>query len=86
MHVVEVDSKTGYWKVKLSDAPITKDIRVYSITPDEDGTLTIIVDVKNILDAIKEGLAYPNHVQRKQNTELQSCVHIAGQLCGCCQI
>jgi type II restriction enzyme len=34
-------AQTGYWKLKLSAAPVTKDIKVYFITPDEDGTLTI---------------------------------------------
>jgi type II restriction enzyme len=33
-------SQTGYWKLKLSSAPVTKDIKVYFITLDEDGTLT----------------------------------------------
>jgi type II restriction enzyme len=34
-------AQTGYWKLKLSVAPVTKNIKVYFITPDEDGTLTI---------------------------------------------
>jgi type II restriction enzyme len=34
-------AQTGYWKLKLSAAPVTKDIKVYFITPDEDGALTI---------------------------------------------
>jgi len=34
-------AQTGYWKLKLSAAPVTKDIKVYFITPDEDGTLSI---------------------------------------------
>lgn len=33
-------SQTGYWKLKLLSAPVTKDIKVYFITLDEDGTLT----------------------------------------------
>jgi type II restriction enzyme len=33
-------AQTGYWKLKLSDAPVTKNIKVYFITPDEDGTMT----------------------------------------------
>jgi len=32
-------AQTGYWKLKLASAPVTKDIKVYFITPDEDGTL-----------------------------------------------
>lgn len=34
-------AQTGYWKLKLSNAPVTKDIKAYFITPDEDGTLSI---------------------------------------------
>jgi type II restriction enzyme len=34
-------AQTGYWKLKLSNAPVTKDIKVFFITPDEDGTLSI---------------------------------------------
>jgi type II restriction enzyme len=34
-------AQTGYWKLKLSNAPVTKDIKVYFITPDEDATLSI---------------------------------------------
>lgn len=33
-------AQTGYWKLKLSQDETTKHIRVYFITPDEDGTLT----------------------------------------------
>lgn len=33
-------AQTGYWKLKLVQDEATKHIRVYFITPDEDGTLT----------------------------------------------
>lgn len=33
-------AQTGYWKIKLSQDEATKHIRVYFVTPDEDGTLT----------------------------------------------
>ncbi len=32
-------SQTGYWKLKLASNKLTKHIKVYFITPDEDGTL-----------------------------------------------
>jgi type II restriction enzyme len=32
-------AQTGYWKLKLSQDEVTKNIRVFFITPDEDGTL-----------------------------------------------
>lgn len=34
-------AQTGYWKLKLLQDEVTKHIRVFFITPDEDGTLTI---------------------------------------------
>jgi len=34
-------AQTGYWKIKLSSDEVTKHIKVYFVTPDEDGTLTI---------------------------------------------
>ncbi|MEJ5350295.1 MAG: BsaWI family type II restriction enzyme [Melioribacteraceae bacterium] len=33
-------AQTGYWKFKLCQDDLTKHIKVYFITPDEDGTLT----------------------------------------------
>ena len=33
-------AQTGYWKLKLLESETTEHIRVYFITPDEDGTLT----------------------------------------------
>ena len=34
-------AQTGYWKLKLSEDEVTKHIKIFFITPDEDGTLTI---------------------------------------------
>ena len=34
-------AQTGYWKIKLASDKATKHIKVYFVTPDEDGTLTI---------------------------------------------
>lgn len=34
-------AQTGYWKIKLSQDKITKHIKVFFITPDEDKTLSI---------------------------------------------
>ncbi len=33
-------AQTGYWKLKLLNDDVTRHIKVYFITPDEDGTLT----------------------------------------------
>jgi len=34
-------AQTGYWKIKLQNQGLTKHIKVYFVTPDEDGTLTL---------------------------------------------
>lgn len=39
-------AQTGYWKLKLLQDEATKHIKVYFITPDEDGTLTYKKPVK----------------------------------------
>lgn len=39
-------AETGYWKIKLSQDQVTKDIRVFFVTTDEDGTLTIMKPAK----------------------------------------
>ncbi len=33
-------AQTGYWKMKLASDAVTEHIRVFFVTPDEDGTLT----------------------------------------------
>jgi len=33
-------AQTGYWKIKLSKDKVTENIKVFFVTPDEDGTLT----------------------------------------------
>jgi type II restriction enzyme len=35
-------AQTGYWKIKLSSDKVTQHIKVYFITPDEDGTLEVL--------------------------------------------
>lgn len=34
-------AQTGYWKIKLASDKVTQHIKVYFVTPDEDGTLTV---------------------------------------------
>ena len=33
-------AQTGYWKIKMLQSDVTKDVKVFFVTPDEDGTLT----------------------------------------------
>jgi len=39
-------AQTGYWKIKLSKNKVTEHIKVFFVTPDEDGTLTSKKPVK----------------------------------------
>ena len=39
-------AQTGYWKIKLASDGATNHIKVYFVTPDEDGTLTIKTPTK----------------------------------------
>ena len=39
-------AQTGYWKIKLSKDEVTKHVRIFFITPDEDGTLTLRIPAK----------------------------------------
>ena len=39
-------AQTGYWKIKLSADEATKHIKVFFVTPDEDGTLTLKTPTK----------------------------------------
>lgn len=39
-------AQTGYWKMKLASDEATKHIKVYFVTPDEDGTLTFKIPTK----------------------------------------
>jgi len=39
-------AQTGYWKIKLSKDKVTEHIKVFFVTPDEDGTLTLRKPVK----------------------------------------
>lgn len=39
-------AQTGYWKIKLASDEATRHIKVYFVTPDEDGTLTIKTPAK----------------------------------------
>jgi type II restriction enzyme len=39
-------AQTGYWKIKLSRDKVTEHIKVFFVTPDEDGTLTLRTPVK----------------------------------------
>lgn len=39
-------AQTGYWKIKLSQDEVTKHIKVFFVTPDEDRTLSVMKPAK----------------------------------------
>lgn len=39
-------AQTGYWKIKLSKDKVTEHVKVFFVTPDEDGTLTQRIPAK----------------------------------------
>jgi type II restriction enzyme len=39
-------AQTGYWKIKLSQDEVTKHIKVFFVTPDEDNTLSVRTPAK----------------------------------------
>ena len=39
-------AQTGYWKIKLSKDEVTKHVKVFFVTPDEDETLTVATPTK----------------------------------------
>lgn len=39
-------AQTSYWKIKLASDKVTQHIKVYFVTPDEDGTLTTKIPAK----------------------------------------
>jgi len=39
-------AQTGYWKLKLSRDKVTEHVRIFFVTPDEDGTLTVRIPAK----------------------------------------
>jgi type II restriction enzyme len=39
-------AQTGYWKIKLSQDEVTKHIKVFFVTPDEDNTLSVRAPAK----------------------------------------
>ena len=61
-------AQTGYWKLKLSSAPVTIDIKVYFITLDEDETLTFHKPSKKGR-AIVEFDTDGSYVMREKNIE-----------------
>jgi len=66
-------AQTGYWKIKLSKDNVTKHIKVFFVTPDEDGTLTMKYPAKKgraIVEVDTDG----SYVMSERNVEESSKV------------
>jgi len=67
-------AQTGYWKIKLSQDDATKHIRVFFITPDEDGTLTIKQPVKKgraIVEVDTDGSYVMSEIQVEESNKVK---------------
>lgn len=66
-------AQTAYWKIKLASDKVTQHIKVYFVTPDEDGTLTLKKPTKKgraIVEIDVDG----SYVLSKKNIEESSKV------------
>ena len=67
-------AQTGYWKIKLSKDKATEHIRVYFITPDEDGTLTIRTPTKKgraIVEVDTDGSYVMSETKVEESTKVK---------------
>jgi len=78
-------AQTGYWKKKLAQDPTTKDIRVFFITPDEDGTLKARSPMKKgraIVETNTDGAYVMSEEPVEPNSDLHNEVSELFQECG----
>lgn len=68
-------AQTGYWKLKLLQDKTTEHIKVYFVTPDEDGTLTYKKPVKKGRAIVEEDLD-GSYVLTKERIEESSKVKL----------
>jgi type II restriction enzyme len=67
-------AQTGYWKIKLSKDEVTKHVRVFFITPDEDGTLTVRTPTKKgraIVEVDTDGSYVMSEVQIEEDDKVK---------------
>lgn len=67
-------AQTGYWKIKLYSSKATKHIKVFLITPDEDGTLTIKSPAKKgraILEVDSDGSYVMSETQIEESSKVK---------------
>ena len=67
-------AQTGYWKIKLSKDEVTKHIKVFFITPDEDRTLTFRTPTKKgraIVEVDTDGSYVMSEVQIEEDDKVK---------------
>jgi len=67
-------AQTGYWKIKLSKDEVTKHVRVFFITPDEDRTLTFRTSPKKgraIVEVDTDGSYVMSEVQVEESEKVK---------------
>jgi type II restriction enzyme len=67
-------AQTGYWKIKLSKDEVTKHVRVFFITPDEDGTLTVRTPAKKgraIVEVDTDGSYVMSETQIEESSKVK---------------
>jgi len=76
-------AQTGYWKIKLSKDEVTKHVRVFFITPDEDGTLTTRTPAKKgraIVEIDTDGSYVMSEIQIEEDNKVKMFDHFIKDL------
>lgn len=76
-------AQTGYWKLKLSTDCVTKNIKVFFITPDEDGTLTKKIPAKKgraIVEVDTDGCYVMSDVKIEESDKVKNFSHFIEDL------
>jgi len=78
-------AQTGYWKLKLMQDEATKHIKVYFVTPDEDGTLTYKKPTKKgraIVEIDLDGSYVLTKEEIEESNKVKLFEHFIGDLKG----
>jgi len=76
-------AQTGYWKIKLSKDEVTKNIKVFFITPDEDRTLTFRTPTKKgraIVEVDTDGSYVMSETPVEENDKVKMFDHFIEDL------
>lgn len=76
-------AQTGYWKLKLSSDEVTKHIKVFFITPDEDKTLTLKYPAKKgraIVEVDTDGCYVMSEIAVEESKKVKMFEHFIDDL------